>query len=177
MFLSTPRLLLRPFSDADLTDFATINADPEVMRHFPAPLSVEETGAAMKRYEAHRARHGFAMSAVILRESGRLIGVVGLQNVPFDAHFTPAVEVGWRLHREYWGKGLAGEAAAAAMDWGFRTQGLLEIVACTIPVNTRSRALMERLRMTRDPRDDFDHPAIPDGHPMRRHVLYRVSSD
>ncbi len=176
MFITTPRLSLRPFCDADLADFAEINADPEVMRHFPKPLGVDQTRDAMRRYEAHRAEHGFAMSAVVLRDSGRLIGVVGLQYVPFTAHFTPAVEVGWRLHRDHWGLGLAHEAASAALDWGFRTGRIHEIVACTLPVNTRSRALMERLHMRRDPKDDFDHPAIPEGHPMRRHVLYRISS-
>ncbi|MCE1236870.1 MAG: GNAT family N-acetyltransferase [Hyphomicrobiales bacterium] len=174
MHLETARLTLRPFRAVDLDAFAAINADPEVMRHFPATLDRDETLAAMRRYEAHRAAHGFAMSALEERATGRFLGVVGLQRIPFDAPFTPAVEVGWRIERAAWGRGLASEAARAAVDWGFGPGGFAEIVAVTLADNQRSRAVMERLGMTRDPVEDFDHPLVPIGHPMRRHVLYRL---
>jgi len=101
------------------------------------------------------------------------IGVVGLETVSYQAHFTPAVEVAWRLARAYWGKGYATEAAQAALDYGFEQLGLDEIVALTVPANWRSRRVMERLGMTRVPKDDFDHPKLPDG-PLKRHVLYRL---
>ena len=106
------------------------------------------------------------------RRSG-FIGVVGLESVSYEAHFTPAVEVAWRLARAYWGRGYATEAARAALDYGFEQLGLTEIVALTVPANQRSRRVMERLGMTRSPEDDFDHPRVPEG-PLKRHVLYRL---
>ncbi len=172
--LSTDRLRLRRWREADRAPFAALNADPLVMEFFPAPLSREESDRLIERIETGFARHGFGLWALELRESGEFIGFAGLAVPPFEAHFTPAVEVGWRLARRAWGSGYATEAGRAALAHGFERLGLEEIVSMTAIGNTRSRAVMERLGMTRDPADDFDFPALPPGDPLRPHVLYRV---
>ena len=172
--IETPRLLLRPWRDDDLPAFAAMNADPRVME-FLGPLKTrEESDASVARFSAHLARHGFGFWAVEVTGVADFIGFVGLKVLDFEAHFAPCVEVGWRLAYDHWGKGYATEAARASLDFGFRRLGLEEIVAFTVPANRRSWRVMERLGMTRDPADDFDHPALPEGHPLRRHVLYRA---
>jgi ribosomal-protein-alanine N-acetyltransferase len=128
----------------------------------------------VERIRAHFAEHGFGLWAVEVAEDGALAGFVGLQVPHFEAAFTPCVEVGWRLGRAHWGRGYATEAARAALDHGFGPAGLREIVSFTVPANRRSRAVMERLGMVRDPADDFDHRSLPEGHRLRRHVLYRI---
>jgi RimJ/RimL family protein N-acetyltransferase len=174
--LRTERLTLRRWRDADRAPFAQMNADPRVMEFFPAPLSREESDALITRIEAGFDRHGFGLWALEVRETGQLIGFTGLAPPEFEAHFTPAVEVGWRLAAPAWGRGYATEAARAAITFGFERAGLEEIVSMTSALNERSRAVMERLGMSRDQADDFDHPGIPAGHPLRRHVLYRLSA-
>ena len=174
--LRTERLTLRRWRDADRAPFAQMNADPRVMEFFPAPLSREESDALITRIEAGFDRHGFGLWALEVRETGQLIGFTGLAPPEFEAHFTPAVEVGWRLAAPAWGRGYATEAARAAITFGFERAGLEEIVSMTSALNERSRAVMQRLGMSRDPADDFDHPGIPAGHPLRRHVLYRLSA-
>jgi ribosomal-protein-alanine N-acetyltransferase len=164
---------LRRWRDSDREPFASLNADPAVMEHFPALLSREESDDMVDRIEAGFAADGFGLWAVEVAGGPPFIGFVGLAVPRFEAHFTPAVEVGWRLAREHWGRGYATEAARAALDYGFGTVGLEEVVSLTVPANTRSIAVMERLGMTRDPADDFDHPRLPEGHRLRRHVLYR----
>lgn len=173
MIIESERLLLRPFAADDLDDLVALNADAEVMRHFLSPLDRDATVAAIERYETHRAAYGFAMSAAVERATGRLLGIIGLQHIRYEAPFTPAIEIGWRLRRDAWGHGYAIEGARAALDWGFGPGALGEIVAVTLPGNLRSRSVMDRLGMTRDEADDFEHPLVPVGHPMRRHVLYR----
>jgi ribosomal-protein-alanine N-acetyltransferase len=172
--LETERLLLRRWREQDRDAFAAMNSDPVVMEHFVSVLSRAESDALLDRIEARFARDGFGLWAVEERGSGELLGFTGIQRVPFVAPFTPAVEVGWRLRRAVWGHGYATEAATAALAFGFGTAGLGEIVAMTTPSNERSIAVMERLGMRRDPDADFDHPRIPAGHPLRRHILYRV---
>ncbi|WP_424532285.1 GNAT family N-acetyltransferase [Sphaerisporangium viridialbum] len=174
--LETERLVLRPWREDDLAPFAEMNADPEVMEHFPATLSRGESDAMVGRITAGLEEHGFGLWAVEVRESGLFAGFTGLVWQRFEAHFTPAVEVGWRLAREAWGHGYATEAATAALDHGFGTAGLAEVVSMTVPANVRSQAVMRRLGMTRDPRDDFEHPGPPAGSPLRPHVLYRLSA-
>ena len=174
--LVTQRLRLRGFRDEDRAPFAALNADPEVMEYLPAPLSLAESDALIGRIRAHFSEHGFGLWAVELRAvsgPGPLLGFVGLTRPTFAAHFTPCVDLGWRLARSHWGHGYATEAATAALRFGFERLGLDEIVALTVPENARSRRVMERLGMRRDPADDFDHPRLPEGHRLRRHVLYR----
>lgn len=175
--LRTERLLLRGWQDADRAPFAAMSADPEVMRFFPSPLDASASDAAIDRMVAHWDEHGFGLWAVERLADGTFLGFTGIWRPLFQAHFTPAVEVGWRLARHAWGHGYATEAAAAAIAYGFDVVGLEEIVSFTVPANERSWRVMERLGMTRDPADDFDHPRLPPGHPLQRHVLYRLRRD
>ena len=172
--LATERLILRGFEDVDRAAHAAMNADPEVMRHFPAPLDAAESDAMLDRIAAHWDEHRFGLWAVERLDDRRFLGFTGLTRPSFQAPFTPAVEVGWRFARAAWGHGYATEAARAALAYGFGTLGLEEIVSFTVPANERSRRVMERLGMTRDPADDFDHPRLAAGSPLRRHVLYRL---
>ena len=172
--LDTPRLRLRTWRDDDLTAFAEMNADPEVMRHFPACMSREESDALAARIRQHFQDHGFGQWIVERLDDGRFVGVLGLQNLSFAAHFAPAVEIGWRFMPRHWGQGLACEAAQAALTFAFERLLLAEVVAFTVPANLRSQALMLRLGMQRDPHDDFEHPRLPVDHPLRLHVLHRL---
>lgn len=174
LHLRTDRLILRTWRESDLEPFAALNADPAVMEHFARPLDRAESDAFVARIRAHFDREGFGFWAVEAPGVAPLVGLVGLARPSFQAPFTPCVEVGWRLARAHWGQGYATEAARAAIRDGFDRLGLDEIVAFTVPGNTRSRAVMERLGMTRSAADDFDHPMLPEGHPLRRHVLYRI---
>lgn len=173
--LRTPRLLLREWRDADREPFAAMCADPELQRHFYRPPT-DRAGcdAWLDRMLAHKNEHGFGYWAVELPGEAALVGAIGLTRVRHTGFpCAPAVEIGWRLARSYRGRGCATEAARAVLDDGFGRLGLSEIVAFTLPANERSSRVMERLGMLRDPADDFDHPAVPARHPMRRHVLYR----
>jgi len=170
MVVRTERLLLRPWRDDDLPPLRAMNADPEVMACFPAPLTAEESDALAARLRAAYAERGWGVWAVELHGQG-FAGMVGLQVPAWQTPFGPCVEVLWRLARSHWGKGLATEAARAALDYGFGTLGLAEIVAFTALPNVRSRAVMERLGMEQV--GEFDHPSLADGHRLRRHVLYR----
>jgi RimJ/RimL family protein N-acetyltransferase len=172
--LTTQRLLLRPWCKEDLPTFADMNSDPRVMEYLPKLLTHEESNAMVERIQAHFCKHGFGLWAVEAVGVASFIGFVGLQVVPFEAHFTPNIEVGWRLARQYWGQGYATEAARSALAFGFHQLELLEIVAMTTPNNMRSQQVMERLGMYRSELDDFDHPKLPQGHSMRRLVLYRL---
>jgi RimJ/RimL family protein N-acetyltransferase len=173
--LRTERLLLRRWRDSDRIPFRQMNADPRVMEFFPEPLTADASDALIERAEKHFGHHGFGPFAVGLLETGGFIGFVGLSVPAFDAHFMPAVEIGWRLAFDHWGKGLATEGAHAALHFGFSELGLEQVVSFTVPANLRSRRVMERLGMTHDPVDDFDHPKLPEGHALCRHVLYRIS--
>jgi RimJ/RimL family protein N-acetyltransferase len=174
--IRTPRLLLREWREGDIEPFAEMSADPRTMRYLVpfADRSAIETWVEAAR--DHLRRHGFGKFAVELPGEARFIGVVGLDQVHAGLPFAPAVEALWRLAPAYWGHGYAAEAARAAIDDGFGRLGLEEIVAYTVIDNRRSRNVMERLGMIRDPAEDFDflHPRLPAGHPLRRHVLYRL---
>ena len=175
--LRTPRLLLREWRDADRAPFAAMNADPEVMEHFPRPMAREESDALLDRIVTQWEEDGNGLWAVERVSDGRFLGFAGLATPHFEAPFMPAVEVGWRLARDAWGYGYATEAAGAALAWGFGTRGLDEIVSFTVPQNRRSRAVMERLGMMLDADGAFDHPRFLDDDRMRRHVLYRLRAD
>jgi RimJ/RimL family protein N-acetyltransferase len=172
--LRTPRLLLREWRDDDLEPFAAMmSADPEVMAMLPSLADRAASDAWVARMRSHFAEHGFAYWAVEIPGNAPFIGATGLTRVRFPAPFTPAVEIGWRFARAYWGRGYATEAARAALDDGFFRVGVAEIVAFTAIENKRSWRVMERLGMTRNPDDDFDFPGVPEGHPLRRSILYR----
>jgi ribosomal-protein-alanine N-acetyltransferase len=172
--LTTARLRLRPWREEDLAPFAALNADPQVMEFFPKTLTRAESDALAGRIRDHFARHGFGLWAVEAPGIADFMGFVGIAVPSLEAHFTPCVEIGWRLAREHWGHGYATEAATAALAFGFGDRALEEIVAFTVPANIASRRVMGRLGMKRSPADDFEHPAIADGHALRSHVLYRL---
>jgi RimJ/RimL family protein N-acetyltransferase len=171
--LRTDRLLLRAWRDEDLEPFAALNADPEVMRYFPAVLGRADSDAQAARIRAHFATHGFGLWAVEVPGQAAFIGFVGLAVPRFEAHFTPCVEIAWRLAREHQGRGYATEGARAALGFDFSHLGLAEIVSFTVPANLASRRVMEKLGMQHT--EDFDHPLMPAGHPLQRHVLYRLA--
>ncbi|MDC0833458.1 GNAT family N-acetyltransferase [Geitlerinema sp. CS-897] len=171
--LKTERLILRRWRPSDRAPFAAINADPQVMEYFPSRLTPEQSDESIARIEAHFDRHEFGFWAVEIPHVTPLAGFIGLSVPRFEAHFTPCVEIGWRLGRQYWGRGYATEGARAALAWGFERLQLSEIVSFTVPHNWRSRRVMENIGMTRDPNDDFRHPALADTHPLSYHVLYR----
>lgn len=173
--IRTERLILRPWRDADHAPFAALNADLQVMEHFPGVMSREASDALVANIEYHWAELGWGLWAVEVPGTAPFIGFVGLTRQ--DATGWPAVEVGWRLARPFWGHGYATEAAEQSLAFGFDTLGLDEVISLTVPQNMRSRAVMERIGLHRDPADDFDHPRIdPARHPhLKRHVLYRLS--
>jgi RimJ/RimL family protein N-acetyltransferase len=173
--LSSARLRLRRWRHEDRAPFAAMNADPRVMEFFPGTLTRAESDALVDRIEAHFDRHGFGLWAIEVPGVAEFVGFTGLSIPRFEAPFMPCIEIGWRLAVDHWGKGYATEAARLALDYGFETLRLSEIVSFTAATNLRSRAVMERLGMRRDPVDDFDHPALAKDHPLRRHVLYRKS--
>ena len=173
--LRTERLVLREWRDEDLEPFAALNADSEVMQFMPKLLSRDECATRIQNIRDHFRDHGFGLWAVEVRDVTPFIGFVGLSVPRFEMPFTPCVEIGWRLAREAWGQGFATEAARAAVAFGFHEMGLPEIVSFTVPENVRSRRVMERLGMTHDPAGDFEHPLLAEGHPLRKHVLYRLS--
>ena len=173
--IETERLLLRSWRDTDIDPLHAISSDPVVMEHFPRPSTWEETADLVVRHRGNLAWGRPGLFAVeTLDRPGTLIGFVGLASPRFEARFTPCVEVGWRLASTTWGHGYATEAARAAVQHGFGVLGLEEIVSFTATTNERSQAVMRRLGMTHDPREDFDHPSVPVGSPLRRHVLYRL---
>ena len=174
--LRTDRLLLRPWREEDREPFAAMNADPEVMRHFPSTLDRAQSDALAQRAAAAVEEKGYGLWAVEVPGVAPFIGFIGLAVPRFAAHFMPAVEVGWRLARPYWGRGYAPEGAAAALDVAFGPVGLGFVVSITTTGNLPSRRVMEKLGMHRDPADDFDHPLVPEG-PMKRSVLYRLTAE
>jgi RimJ/RimL family protein N-acetyltransferase len=175
--LFTPRLELRQWRDSDLEPFAALNADPAVMQLMPRCLTRAESDEFARRAREEIERRGWGLWAVEARADGELIGCVGLAVPSFSEHFTPCVEIAWRLRRASWGHGYATEAARVCLRFAFETLALPEIVAFTVPANVRSRALMQRLGMVHNPGDDFDHPRLPPGHALSRHVLYRLGRD
>jgi RimJ/RimL family protein N-acetyltransferase len=173
--LRTERLLLRPWRDEDRAPFAALNADPVVMEHFPSTMTRERSDAFVDFNIATIAERGWGLWAVEVTDTQTFIGFVGLNEPTFDAHFTPAVEIGWRLARDAWGHGYATEAARAVLAFAFGELGLDEVVSFTTVENRRSRRVMERIGMTYDAAGDFDHPNVTDER-IRPHVLYRLQN-
>lgn len=152
-----------------------MNADPRVMRHYRAVLDRAESDAQAERIGLYMVKNGIGLWAVSVLGGADFIGYVGLTRPPFETHFTPCVEIGWRLAFEHWGQGYATEAARGAMAHAFGPLGLDEVVSMTVPANGRSLAVVHRLGMTRSPSDDFLHPSLPKGHPLQPHVLFRLN--
>ncbi|MFB9830969.1 GNAT family N-acetyltransferase [Actinoallomurus acaciae] len=175
--LKTERLVLRRWRDGDREPFAALNADPEVMEHFPATLTRDESDTMIDRIETRFEEYGFGLWALEIAETGQFIGFTGLSVPGFKAHFTPAVEVGWRLSRSSWGHGYASEAAQRALTFAFDDLELAEVVSFTSRTNLRSQKVMRRIGMTNDPADDFDHPLLDEDHPLRPHVLWRMTAE
>jgi RimJ/RimL family protein N-acetyltransferase len=173
--LHTQRLWLRRWRTDDRSAFAKLNADRRVMEFFPAVLSRQESDAQADRIEAHFQRYGFGLWAVEIRGITSFAGFIGLAIPRFAAPFTPCTEIGWRLDAEYWNRGYATEGARAALQFGFLSLQVQEIVSFTTPPNLRSRRVMEKIGMIHAPGEDFDHPLLPEAHPLRRHVLYRLA--
>ncbi len=173
-FIETDRLIIRSWQASDFEPFAKLNADPRVMEYFPSILNRTESDALINLMIEKTQRDGFCFWAAELKSSQKFIGFVGLNIPGLQTHFTPCVEIGWRLAHEHWGKGYAPEGALACLKYGFEKLGLKEIVAFTAVNNLKSRRVMEKIGMNYNPQDDFDHPKLEEGHPLRRHVLYRI---
>ena len=168
------RVLLRQWKDSDLEPYAGMNADPTVMEFFPKPLTFAESAASLARLRGKIDERGWGLWAV--EADGKFAGFTGLAEPKFTAHFTPCVEIGWRLRKEFWGQGIAFAAAQQAMTYAFTELKLSELVSFTAQINLRSRRLMERLGFSHDAGGDFDHPEIAPEHRLCRHVLYRKRS-
>lgn len=172
--LSTDRLVLRQWRESDREPFAALNADPAVMEHFPALQTREQSDSLIDRNIAGIDERGWGLWALEVKETGEFIGFTGLSVPSFEAHFMPAVEIGWRLAKEAWGNGYATEAARASLAYGFESAGFDEIVSFTATTNVPSQRVMQRIGMIHDEPGDFDHVRLPAGHRLQRHVLYRI---
>ncbi|MCQ4331816.1 GNAT family N-acetyltransferase [Stutzerimonas stutzeri] len=175
--LDSLRLRLRGWRDDDLDPLTEMCADPRVMRYFPALLSRDDCAAAMARCRMHFARHGFGFWALERKDDGRFIGLTGLAWSRLDLPFCPAVEIAWRLVRDQWRQGLGREAAQASLACAFERLQLQEVVAYTAAINEPSRQLMSALGMQHEAQHDFEHPDVAEGHPLRAHVLYRITRE
>ena len=173
--MKTKRLILRAWKQSDLEPFAKMNADHRVMEYYPSVKTLQESIEEYHRFLEQFKKNGWGFWAVSKIGGPDFIGFIGLNQVSFLSHFTPAVEIGWRLDYDHWRQGYATEGAIASLRYGFEQLHLNEIVSFTVPENSRSRAVMVRIGMHRDPEDDFDHPKMPEGHKLRKHVLYRIN--
>jgi RimJ/RimL family protein N-acetyltransferase len=172
--LETDRLVLRAWRDSDLDALSALCADAEVMRYLGPPQSRQEAAAALARQQRYQSRKGYSFWPIERKDDGLFLGFCGLQPGSMGTPAEGSVEIGWRLRADTWGKGYAREAAVASLAWTWVSLGTPEVVAITNIANTRSRGLMERLGMTRDPAEDFDHPGLPEDDPLRPHILYRI---
>lgn len=175
--LETPRLISRPWTEADIEPFFALCSDPEVMHYFGGPQSREKVEATVGRVIELQVDFGVWLQPLILKETGEFIGMAGIAQVMFEEHFTPAVEIGWRLERRHWGKGYITEIGRAFIDYAFTKREFDELVSFAVHDNLRSIAVMQRLGFTHNPADDFDHKSVPDDLPhLKRHVLYRLNN-
>lgn len=172
--ITTDRLILRRWRFSDLESFAELNSCEHVCEFLPKILIKQESDILAQKIINHFDKYGFGLFAVENKDDGNFMGFTGLNTPAFDAHFMPAIEIGWRLSYKYWGCGFATEAAIAVRDYAFKELNLNEIVSFTTEQNIRSRRVMEKIGMTYNPREDFDHPVLSKNHPLRRHVLYRI---
>lgn len=171
-FFTSKRLGFRKFISSDLEAFHNINSDPEVMKYFPSLLKKEETSSLMNRINDHIADHGFGFFAVDLLKERRFIGFIGLKKTSFIADFTPCIEIGWRLDKNYWNRGLATEGASHCLEFAFSELNLSEMYSFTPLLNKASERVMQKIGMKRIGK--FDHPLVDDNHPLKAHVLYKT---
>ncbi|MBN8827717.1 MAG: GNAT family N-acetyltransferase [Sphingobacteriia bacterium] len=175
IYLETPRLILREWKEQDIEAFVKINQDPKVIKFLRGALTLEEAKAFIIGANMGILDNGFGLWAAELKETKELIGFIGLNIPEFKAHFTPCVEIGWRLSSKHWRKGLATEGAKRVLEFAFKDLGIEEIVAFTARNNLASRKVMEKLGMTHDPKENFNHPKLPESHPLSLQVLYRIN--
>jgi RimJ/RimL family protein N-acetyltransferase len=172
--IKTPRLLLRHWQDTDIEPWVAMNVDPRVTKYFPKAYSRERALTEAEKLRQDLDERGYGWWVVEVPGVTRFAGVIALQEVPFEAHFTPAYEIGWRLAPEFWPGGYATEGARVALKFAFDTLHWKEVVALTAVTNIPSQRVMQRIGMARDPADDFDHPKVDQGHLLQRHVLYKI---
>lgn len=172
--LETERLILRGWEERDVAPFAAMNADPRVMAFFPSTLTARESRKTYERLKSRAEANGFHFQPIEFKRSGSFAGFVGIARVTIDVDFAPAIEIGWRLPFDFWGKGYATEAATAWLDYGFGSLDLDEVVSFAVHSNKRSQNVMARIGMTRDPNGDFWHPDIAPGYDLARHFFYRI---
>ncbi len=176
-YLKSERLIFREWKDEDRAPFARMNADPLVMEYLPRSLNEKESNHLVDKFQKHLDDHGYGLYAVEVEDTGQFAGFIGLNTVPFKAHFTspknPATEIAWRLDYAMWGQGYGSEGAQAVLNHGLKKLGLDEVVAFTVHDNTRTMYLMEKIGMKRDEDGGFHYPTLPDGHPLGDFVLYR----
>lgn len=175
-YLTTPRLLLRAWDEVDTISFYRMSQDPRVMKYFPELWSMDMVKDFIIRMNEQLSQKNFTLWAAEVKDSKRFIGFIGLNVPTWNAHFTPCVEIGWRLATEFWGQGYATEGAKAALEYAFLEMHIPEIVSFTVPNNSRSRSVMERIGMIRDFTGDFLHPKLASDHRLAKHVLYRIQS-
>jgi len=172
--LKSERLLLREWVSSDEEPFMALNRDPHVMELFPNLLTPEESAQFITRSKNLLAEKKFGLWAVETQDSKEFIGFIGLNEPTWDAHFTPCIEIGWRLAKKFWGRGFATEGARRVLEYAFDDLKLQEVVSFTSPLNQRSIKVMEKIGMKRNRTEDFDHPKVEKGHRLERHVLYRL---
>lgn len=175
--IETERLVLRTWKQDDADAYFQINQDPKVIEFLPGSLTMKQVNDFIPAVNSHGNKHGYTLWAVELKETGELMGFIGLNYTDWESHFTPAVEVGWRLGSQYWGRGFATEGAEASLDYGFKQCDLKEIVSFTVPANIRSIRVMEKIGLKRDLASDFYHPKLDRNHPLSHHILYRLTAD
>lgn len=177
IIIETERLLLRTWEEKDIEPFYSMNQDPKVIECLAGPMDIEQVKDFVKKMNTQQEERNYSLWAVEIKESGEFIGFIGLNYTDWEADFTPAVEVGWRLDSKYWGNGYAPEGAKACLEYGFNKIGLEEIISLTVPFNSNSRRVMEKIGLKRDLNGDFTHPKLPKDHRLSQHVLYRLKKD
>lgn len=177
IIIETDRLILRTWEKKDSEIYFLINQDSKVTEYLPCSLTMKEVNAFISGANIHNDKYGYTLWATEFRETNELIGFVGLNYTDWKSHFTPAVEIGWRLGSKYWGQGLATEGAKTALDYGFKQCDIKEIVSFTVPANIRSIRVMDKIGLKRDFNGDFTHPKLDKDHPLSRHILYRLSKN
>ncbi len=175
--IETERLILRTWKKEDAEKYFQMNQDPKVIELLRGPLTMEQVIDFISAVNNHADKHGYALYAAELKATSELIGFIGLNYIDWESHFTPAIEIAWRLGSQYWGKGFATEGAKASLEYGFKQCTLKEIVSFTVPANTRSIRVMEKIGLNRDVHGDFAHPQLPADHRLSQHILYRLTQD